>query len=183
MSATPDADALSRLQALPDDAGRLIAKTVEPIDDAIRRLGVSLRASHFAEDCRDWDPDAYGVLQAHASRFVFALEATNGRCSEYSLCAATGPDGEHGLWVSVCEYHVVEVERTRKDGAVETLQKAEIDRVYLVRPNTLSLELRALLLDELNQGHFLKAYKEHVEAGGPDGAVLRPWFPQKEAED
>jgi hypothetical protein len=182
MSGGPDAEALACLRTVPDDAGRMIAKAIEPIDDAIRRIGASLRASHFAEDCRDWDPAAYGVLQAHASRFVFAIEATDGRCSEYSLCAATGPDGRHGLWVSVCEYHVVDAERERKDGAMETIQKAEIDRVYLVRPSTLSLELRALMMDELNQGHFLKAYREHVEAGGPDEAVVRYWFPKKTQE-
>lgn len=182
MSSNLDSDALSCLERLADDAGRMIAKAIEPIDDAIRRIGVSLRASHFAEDCRDWDPKGYGLLQAHASRFVFAIEATNGLCSEYSLCAARGPDGRHGLYVSVCEYHVVDAERKRDDGAMETVQRAQIDRIYLVRPNTLSLELRALMLDELNQGHFLKAYKEHVEGGGPDGAVLRYWFPKKASE-
>jgi hypothetical protein len=177
MAAKPDSETLSRLGRLADDAGGMIAKAIKPIDEAIRQIGISLRASHFAEDCRDWDPAGYGVLQAHASRFVFAIEASDGTCTEYCLCAARGPDGQHGLYVSVCEYNIVETERDGKP-----YQRAEIDRIYQVRPAVLSLELRALMLDELNQGHFLKAYKEHVEAGGEDGAVVRYWFPKKASE-
>jgi hypothetical protein len=172
-------DALARLQPIANDAGGMIADATKPIDEAIREIGVALRASHFAEDCRDWDPEGYGLYQAHASRFVFAIEAADGRCSEYSLCAARGPDGRCGLYVSVCEYHVVDEEREKADGSTALVHRAEIDRIYAVRPETLSLALRAQMLDELQQGHFLRAYREHVEAGGPDGAVLRPWFPQR----
>jgi hypothetical protein len=179
MSPTPDAEALSLLDARPDDAGRLIAKAIEPIDEAIRRIGLPLRASHFAEDCADWDPDAYGVLQAHASRFVFAIEADECNLTEYCLCAAQGPDGQYGLYISVCEYHLVERRRRSKAGPMETVQEAKIDSIRLVRPNTLSLALRAQMLDELNQGHFLRAYKEHALAGGADGDVNRYWLPTK----
>jgi hypothetical protein len=179
MNGNERSDALARLRPLAEDTGHLIAKAIAPIDDAIRQIGVSFRASHFAEDCRDWNPEGYGIHQAHASRFVFAIEATDGNVSEYCLCAARGPDGRHGLYVSVCEYRVVSEQRENEDGGAGVVHRAVIDRIYLVKPNALSLALRAQILDELSQGHFLKAYEEHVRQNLPDGAVFRYWLPQR----
>jgi len=177
MSAGESTDALSRLRPLAQDAGDLIEKAIAPIDEAIREIGISFRASHFAEDCRDWNPEGYALYQAHASRFVFAIEATSGNVSEYCLCAARGLDGRHGLYVSVCEYHVESQQQRNVDGSAGLVHRAVIDRIYLVKPNALSLALRAQMLDELTQGHFLKAYGEHVRSHGADGAVFRPWMP------
>ena len=146
----------------------------------IRESGVSFRASHYAEDCRDWPARGYAYYQAHAGRFAFALEVADGRLSEYSLCAACGPDGVHGLYVSVCESHVED--EPREDGGVT--HRVVLDRLFLVRPNALSLALRAQMLDELSQGHFLPAYRAHVEEhpeGAPEDPVLRYWLPKGRA--
>jgi hypothetical protein len=174
-------EALSRLRPRVPDGGRLIAQAIEPVDEVIRDIGISFRASHFAEDCRDWNPEGYAVYQAHASRFVFAIEATNGNVSEYCLCAARGPDGNCGLYVSVCEYRVVDQQRKNKGGHPEVVHRVVMDRVYTVKPNTLSIALRAQMLDELNQGNFIRAYEEHVRQNGPDGGVHRYWLPTRTA--
>jgi hypothetical protein len=184
MNGNESSDALSRLRRLPEDAGGLVANAIAPIDDVIREIGVSFRSSHYAEDCRDWHPQGYGYYQAHASRFVFAIEATNGNVSEYSLCAARSPDGQHGLYVSVCEYRALSAQRENKDGSAGVFHRIVIDRIYLVKPNTLSLALRAQMLDELRQGNFIRAYEEHVRqnrASLPDDAVIRPWLPTRSA--
>jgi hypothetical protein len=161
------------------DAGDLVAQALAPIDDMIRENGVSFRSSHFAEDCRDWDPQGCGYYQGHASRFVFAIEATDGKVSEYSLCAAAGPDGQHGLYVSVCEYHAVAEQREGKDGKPEVFHGVVIDRIYLVKPNALSLGLRAQMLDEVSQGNFMRAYQQYVRQkreGQAGDSVTRPWL-------
>jgi hypothetical protein len=181
MSSSETGDPLSRLHRLPDDVGSLVAKAIAPVEDVIREIGVPFRASHFAEDCRDWDPQGYGYYQGHASRFAFALEATDGRLSEYALCAAPGPDGQCGLYVSVCESHVVDEQREGRDGKPQVVHRVEVDRVSLVKPSSLSLALRAQLLDELHQGNFLRAYRQHVEEhakGAPEEAVFRYWLPK-----
>ena len=184
MNGDESSDALSSLRRLKDNAGGLIAEAIAPVDEAIREIGVSFRASHYAEDCRDWDPDGYGYYQAHAGRFVFAIEVAEGNVSEYCLCAAQGPDGNHGLYVSVCDYHVEDEERKAEGGETEVIHRAVIDRIYLVRPETLSLSLRAQMLDELSQGNFLRAYRHYVEQGPeerPEDGVFRYWLPKKKA--
>ncbi len=184
MNGNESSDPLARLRRLANDAGGLIAEALAPVDEAIREIGVPLRASHYAEDCRDWNPEGYGYYQAHASRFAFAIEVADGKVSEYSLCAAEGPDGTCGLYVSVCEYHVADEKRKNEDGSEEVIHRNVIDRIYLVRPETLSLALRAQMLDELSQGNFLRAYREHVERGReglPEEDLFRYWLPKKEA--
>jgi len=184
MSGNEGSDPLSRLQRLADDAGTLAAKAIAPIDEVIREIGISFRSSHFAEDCRDWDPKGYGYYQAHASRFVFAIEATNGSVSEYSLCAARGPDGRHGLYVSVCEYREVTEREEKEDGSAALVHQIVIDRIYLVHPSALSLSLRTQMLDELHQGNFIRAYAEHVRQNRgklPEEAVIRHWLPTRNA--
>jgi len=180
MSNDPNGDALSIPRRLRHNAGSLIAEAIAPVDEAIREIGVSFRAAHFAEDCRDWDPEGYALYQAHAGRFVFAIEVAEGNVSEYCLCAAQGQDGEHGLYVSVCDYHVEDEERQAADGGTEVIHRAVIDRMYLVRPESLSLSLRAQVLDELSQGNFLRAYRHYLEQAPeerpPDG-VFRYWLP------
>ncbi|KPK63507.1 MAG: hypothetical protein AMK73_05050 [Planctomycetes bacterium SM23_32] len=55
-----------------------------------------------------------------------------------------------------------------------------IDRIYTVRPETLSLALRVQMLDELSQGHFLRAYRSYVEqtpSPPREGGLHRPWLP------
>jgi len=176
---SPGTNPAPRGGRMRQDAGDLIAQALTPIDDMIRENGVAFRASHFAEDCRDWDPEGYGYYQGHASRFVFAIEATDGKVSEYSVCAAAGPDGQCGLYVSVCEYHVVAEQRTGKDGKPEVRHSVAIDRIYLVKPNALSLALRAQMLDELSQGNFMRAYQQYVRQkreGQPAESVTRPWL-------
>ncbi len=177
MSSTEGNDPLARLQRLREDAGVMALHAIEPIDAVIREIGVSYRASHFAEDCRDWDPAEYPYYQAHASRFAFAIEVAEGKAAEYALCAARGPDGQHGLCVSVCESHV---EDEPRDGGV--FHRVVMDRIYTVRPNGLSLALRAQMIDELNQGNFLRAYEEHVREHRenlPSEAVFRYWLPTR----
>ncbi len=171
-----DASARRRQWRRRPDAGDLTAEALAPVDEMIRDNGCSFRASHFAEDCRDWPAGAYAYYQAHASRFAFALEVADGRLAEYCLCAARGPDGVHGLYVSVCESHA---EDESRDGGGVT-HKVVIDRIYLVKPDALSLALRAQMLDELSQGNFLQAYSRHVEEhpqGAPEETVVRPWLP------
>jgi len=161
------------------DAGDLIAEAIAPIDEMIREHGLAYRSSHFAEDCQDWAADGYPYYQGHASRFVFAIEAADGVCNEYSLCAAQGPDGRYGLYVSVCEYRVVTEQREGKDGKPRPYHRVVIDRIYLVKPNALSLALRAQILDELSQGNFMRAYRRYVrehQAGEAGEPVTRPWL-------
>ncbi|MCK4283406.1 MAG: hypothetical protein KAX44_03740 [Candidatus Brocadiae bacterium] len=158
------------------DAGDLIAEALAPVDEMIQENGVSFRASHFAEDCGDWPAGAYAYRQGHASRFAFALEAADGTLSEYCLCAARGPDGVHGLYVSVCESHTED--EPQEGGGV--IHRVVIDRIYLVKPNALSLALRAQMLDEVSQGNFMRAYRRHMEEypeGAPEDTVVRPWLP------
>ncbi len=158
------------------DAGSLIAEALAPVDEMIQENGVSFRASHFAEDCRDWPAGAYAYRQAHASRFAFALEVADGKLSEYSLCAARGPDGVHGLYVSVCESHTED--EPQEGGGV--IHRVVIDRIYLVKPNALSLTLRAQMLDEVSQGNFMRAYRNHMQEypeGAPEDTIIRPWLP------
>ena len=157
------------------DAGQLIADALTPIDEMIRENGFAFRASHFAEDCRDWPASGYAYYQAHAGRFAFAIEAAGGRASEYCLCAARGPDGECGLCVSVCEYRVVD--EPREGGGV--WHRIVIDQIRLVKPDALSLKLRAEILDEVSNGNFLRAYRTHVREhpeGTPEDAIIRPWM-------
>jgi hypothetical protein len=157
------------------DAGRLIADAIAPIDEMIRQNGFAFRASHFAEDCRDWPASGCAYYQAHAGRFAFAIEAAGGRATEYCLCAARGPDGVCALYVSVCEYGVVD--EPREGGGV--LHRIVIDQIRLVKPDALSLKLRAEMMDELSQGNFLGAYRAHVREhpdGTPPDAVIRPWM-------
>ncbi len=164
------------------DAGRLIADAIAPIDEMIRENGFAFRASHFAEDCQDWPESGYAYHQAHAGRFAFAIEAAGGRASEYCLCAARGPDGECGLYVSVCEYRVVD--EPREGGGVR--HRIVIDRIRLVKPDALSLKLRAEILDELSQGNFLRAYRTHIREhpdGTPEDAIIRPWMNSGGTED
>lgn len=173
------ATAPPRRPRLRQDTGDLVAEALVPIDDMIRENGVSFRASHFAEDCRDWDPEGNGYYQGHASRFVFAIEAADGRVSEYALCAAAGPEGQHGLYVSVCEYHAVTEQREGKDGRPKVSHGVVIDRIYLVKPDALSLALRAQMLDELSQGNFMRAYQQYVRQsreGQAGDSVIRPWL-------
>jgi hypothetical protein len=180
MNASDLDDILSRLKPLRHDTGDLVAEAIAPIDEVIAEVGVSLRASHYAEDCRDW-PGGSGYYQAHASRFVFALESAEGRATEYCLCAAPGPDGRHCLQVSICEYHTVDGEREGPGGTREPNPRIEIDRIYTVRPESLSLGLRAQMLDELEQGHFLRALAAHVrdhDGSPPPEAVVRYWMPK-----
>jgi hypothetical protein len=171
MNASDLDDILSRLKPLRNDTGDLVAEALAPVDEAIAEIGVSLRASHYAEDVRDW-PDGNGYYQAHASRFAFAIESAEGRATEYCLCAAPGPDGRHCLQVSICEYHTVEDQDD---------PRIEIDRIYTVGPESLSLGLRAQMLDELEQGHFLRALatlvREHNGSPPPE-AVVRYWMPE-----
>jgi len=184
MNDDASSDALSSLRRLKHNAGGLIAEAIAPVDEAIRQIGVSFRASHYAEDCRDWDPDGYGYYQAHAGRFVFAIEVAEGNVSEYCLCAAQGPDGNHGLYVSVCDYHVEDEERKAEGGGTEVIHRTVIDRMYLVRPETLSLSLRAQMLDELSQGNFLRAYRHYLEQAPeerPADGVFRYWLPKTDA--
>ena len=167
--------AMRRRRRRQPDASQLIAEAIAPIDEMIRRNGFAFRASHFAEDCRDWSPAGYAYHQAHAARFAFAIEAAGGRVSEYCLCAARGPDGECGLYVSVCNHHVEDV--PHEGGGVR--HQIVIDDIRLVKPGALSLKLRAELMDELSQGNFLGAYRGHVRAhpdGTPEDAVIRPWL-------
>ena len=161
------------------DAGDLIAQAIAPVDDTIRANGLAFRSSHFAEDCRDWPAGGYPYYQGHASRFVFAIEVADGVCSEYSLCAAQGPDGQYGLYVSVCEYRAVTEQREGKDGKPEPYHRVVIDRIYLVRADALSLALRAQILDEISQGNFMRAYQQYVrqhQAGEAAESVVRPWL-------
>ena len=163
------------------DASKLIADAIAPIDEMIRENGFAFRASHFAEDCRDWPESGYAYYQAHAGRFAFAIEAAGGRASEYCLCAARGPEGDCGLYVSICEYRVVD--EPREGGGV--VHRVVIDRIRLVRPDALSLKLRAEILDELSQGNFLRAYRTHIREhpeGTPEDAIIRPWLPSGGAE-
>jgi hypothetical protein len=54
-----------------------------------------------------------------------------------------------------------------------------IDRIYLVRPDALSLALRAQILDEISQGNFMRAYQQYVrqhQAGEAAESVVRPWL-------
>ena len=163
------------------DAGQLVADAIAPIDEMIRENGFAFRASHFAEDCRDWPKGAYAYYQAHASRFAFAIEAAGGRASEYCLCAARGPEGDCGLYVSVCESRVVD--EPREGGGV--VHRVVIDRIRLVKPDALSLKLRAEMMDELSQGNFLGAYRRHIREhpeGTPEDTIIRPWLPSGGAE-
>ena len=164
------------------DAGRLIADALAPINEMIRENGFAFRASHFAEDCRDCPASGYAYYQAHAGRFAFAIEAAGGRASEYCLCAARGPDGDCGLYVSVCEYRVVD--EPREGGGIR--HRIVIDRIRLVKPNALSLKLRAEMLDEVSNGNFLRAYRTHVREhpdGTPEDASIRPWMHSGGTED
>jgi len=168
------------LPAFKEDTGAMLTRLLAPLDEAIRELDVPFRASHFAEDCRDWPQEGSGCYQAHASRFVFAIEAAGGRVTEYSLCAARGPDGRCGLYVSVCDYHRVTEQREREDGTVESVDRIVIDDIRTVRPESLSLAVRAQMLDELSQGHFLRAYRAYLQEHGRDnreGVVIRYWMP------
>ena len=166
-------EALARLKSVTQDTGRLVAQALEPVDEAIREIDIPFRSSHFAEDCRDWHPPEKGRHRAHASRFAFCIESTGNRATEYSLCAARGPDGQCGLYVSVCEYHE-EGERGTADPLVV------VDRVFLTIPEKLSLWARVQMLDELSQGNFIKAYEEYIRQDGdrtPADGVMRPWLP------
>ncbi len=170
-------EALARLKSVTEDTGRMVAGALAPVDEAIREIDIQFRASHFAEDCRDWHPPEGGRHRAHASRFVFAIESTGDRATEYSLCAARGPDGHCGLYVSVCEYHQV-----TEPG--EAAPRIVIDRIYLTKPETLSLWLRVQMLDELTQGHFPKAYEAYARQDGdrtPADGIMRHWLPKRGA--
>jgi hypothetical protein len=163
------------------DAGRLIADALAPVNEMIRENGFAFRASHFAVDCRDWPASGDGYYQAHVGRFAFAVEAAGSRASEYCLCAARGPDGECGLCVSVCEYRVVDEAR---EGGVR--HRIVIDGIRLVKPEALSLKLRAQVLDEVAGGNFLRAYEAHLREhpeGTPPDAVIRPWMATGGAEE
>ncbi len=179
MNGEENSDAMAALHRLRQDTGGLIAEAIAPVDEAIRELGVPLRSSHYAEDVRDWNPKGCGYYQAHASRFAFAIEAAEGKVSEYCLCAAEGPDGQCGLYVSVCESRT-ETEPGEGEEGRDVVHRVVIDRMYLVKPDELSLALRAQMLDELHQGNFLRSYRKHVEGqqeGQPSDPVHRPWLP------
>ncbi len=182
MGGTEGSDALSRLKGRFEDGSMMVARALAPLDEAIREIDVPFRASHYAEDCLDWNPPEAGSPQAHASRFVFALESTGDRTVEYCLCAARGPDGQCGLYVSVCESH--DVTEPPADGEGQPVHRVVIDRIYLTRPETLSLWLRVQILDELSQGHFRKAYRAYVEQTPdppPEGGLHRHWLPTRGA--
>jgi hypothetical protein len=164
------------------DAGQMIEDAIVPIDDMIRENGFAFRASHFAEDCRDWPATGYAYYQAHASRFAFSIEAAGGRATEYCLCAARGEDGQCGLYVSVCEYRVVD--KPQEGGGVR--HTIVIDQIRLIKPNAMSLKLRAEMMDELSQGNFLGAYRTHIREhpeGTPPDAIVRPWMGTGGTED
>jgi hypothetical protein len=181
MSELERSEALSRLKVRYEDTGAMLAKALAPLDEAIRAIDVPFRASHYAEDCQDWQPPEGGPQQAHASRFVFALESVGGVTTEYSLCAARGEDGACGLYVSICESRDEATPPAEPDG--QPVHRVVIDRIYVTKPETLSLWLRAQIMDELSQGHFLRAYREYVEQT-PDppaeGGLNRYWLPSRD---
>ena len=113
------------------------------------------------------------------SRLPFAIEAAEGRVTEYAVCAAEGPAGECGLYVSVCESHT-ETGPGEPGSGWERRHRVVIDRIGLARPAELSLSLQAQMIDELHQGNFLRAYGEHVRRvreGRASDPVHRPWLP------
>lgn len=170
-------DLLTQLRGSFHDAGRMVAEALRPLEEAIREIDVPFRASHYAEDCRDWPSSASAARLAHAGRFVFAIECTGSRSTEYCLCAARGEDGHCGLYVSVCEYH-------EEPGAGDADPRVVLDRIYLMRPETLSLWLRVQMLDELSQGNFLRTYRAYLDETPdppPEGGVCRYWLPGAEA--
>jgi hypothetical protein len=170
-------DVLARLQGSFQDAGRMVAAALEPLEEAIREIDVPFRASHYAEDCRDWGNPEHATRQAHAGRFAFAVECTGDRATEYCLCSARGEDGQCGLYVSVCEYH-------EEPGSPDAGPRTVIDRIYLTRPETLSLWLRVQILDELSQGNFLRTYRAYLDENPdppPEGGVCRYWLPGAES--
>ncbi len=62
----------------------------------------------------------------------------------------------------------------------DVVHRVVVDRICLVKPDELSLALRAQMLDELHQGNFLRSYRKHVEArqdGRPSDPVHRAWLP------
>ena len=169
-------DVLARLGRF-QDGGQMVAAALAPMDEALREIDVPFRATHFAEDCRDWNPPERGARQAHAGRFAFAIESTDGRSTEYCICSARGEDGHCGLYVSVCEHH-----EEALPGSEDPL--TVIDRIYLTKPETLSLTLRVQILDELSQGNFLKTYRAYLDETPdppPEGGVCRYWLPSWKA--
>lgn len=151
-------DPITQLQELADrletahkEAGDRVAEKVQPIDDAIQRIGIAYHFGHYAEQLMN---QPAGDARLH--RHCFAVEVErNGADTEYALCAARDLHRTVRLFVSVC--------RSKKVPQTEEEQEAlvVVEEKKMLRPNELALPIRVKMLDELDA--FVEAYIEHVE--------------------
>jgi len=183
MSANGQSDRVSRLQELADSlehaqaaAGDLVSERVTPVDEAIRRIGVTgpdyWHRGEWLAHCRATGRKLAEVLAELPEGtpadhpFAFAQESTaDGARLEYALCAARGRDRRCGLYVSVC---------TWRETAIPDLPGAVVESRKLVRPDEIPLPVRVNILNVLDE--FTDVYERHVRADrrallSPDGAA------------
>jgi hypothetical protein len=169
MSANGQSDRVSRLQRLADSlehaqaaAGDLVSERVTPVDEAIRRIGVTgpdyWHRGEWLAHCHATGR-ALGQVLAELPEgtpadhpFAFAQETTaDGARLEYALCAARGRDRRCGLYVSVCSW---------RETSIPGLPGAVVQGRKLVRPDEIPLPVRVNILNVLDE--FTDVYERHV---------------------
>jgi len=168
-------DAVTRLGKLADDlqktypaAGERVAKAIEPVDDAIRRIGVTYREEHYAENRRRIIEKATraNIAVPDGGRVPDTLicnDDEEGTSVEYILCASRMVvEGKRDcrLAVSVCRYREGERDWEDHDGEVLTSPVITIEEIRTLLPDQVPLSVRVRILDVIMD--FAKAYEEHV---------------------
>lgn len=156
-------DAVLRLQGLADDlsqvypkAGEMVAQAIAPVDEAIKRIGVTLNYQHYAELLTD----DRSPLLARQHPFTFATDQmANGEQAEWALCAARDRDGTCGLRVSVCKYFECQKQVEIEGGDVE-MQPECIFGTDIIRPDEVPLPIRVRILNVLEA--FVACYEGQV---------------------
>ncbi len=168
MSTNGQGDGVSRLQAVAEKlenvypaAGDALAKAVAPIDEAIRKIGLTYCPDHYAEQCCERRRRGLTDSGADAHPFCFHEEATGAEQVEYGLCAARGSDDNPGLYVSACTWGRETEEGEDADGSPYTENLVVVSDVTITRVSDVRLPIRVKILDVLDE--FVDCYLAHVK--------------------
>ncbi|TET37201.1 MAG: hypothetical protein E3J72_06485 [Planctomycetota bacterium] len=120
-------DRISRLANLADElerayqkAGNLLASRIDPVNDAIKKIGVTMEASQeTAFSCEEFEA---------------------GEHRKYLLCAVRGKNRECGLYVAVWGYPPGSIDLNDKELAIK----------HIIKPEELPLPTRIKILDVLD---------------------------------
>ncbi len=173
-------EALSRLKKLAVDlsdgyakAANSLAKTLQPLEQAIQQVDETWRPVHYAESLLSQNGE-----QARRPPACFAHESfVSGNEAEYVLCVERNPDRKCALYASVCQYALARPDETGKPR--QGADKVTISHRGLASLDSLPVPLRVRILDILDE--FTQGYESHVRklragllAGRPEAKTESP---------